>query len=89
MGRTKGSLSSVPKNMGILWMAVTDDKFELPLAVALTQKELAEMMNVNHTNISRRLRLTGKEKHGKMKFLVHKVHIGKLEFNKIIEFEKQ
>lgn len=39
-----------------LYLCVTNDKYELPLAVAETQAELAEMRHVDHTTISAALR---------------------------------
>ena len=34
-----------------LWMAVTPDKYELPIAVADTGKELAKILGVTESNI--------------------------------------
>lgn len=40
------------KNIKYLYMAVTKDKYELPIAVADSVSELAEMMKMKPTTIS-------------------------------------
>ena len=38
--------------MAIIWMKVSRDKYELPLAVAYTQAELARILNTDKNNIA-------------------------------------
>lgn len=39
---------------GYYWLAVTADEYELPLCVAETQRELAELLGVNKGTIAAR-----------------------------------
>ena len=56
-----------------VWMLVSDDKYELPLAIADTAKELAERCNVSiHTVISNFTRYQRGE-YKKSKYLCVKV----------------
>lgn len=87
MARLKGSASRVPANRGVLWLAVTNDEYELPIAVALSQRELGEMLKTDHTNISKTFRVYGRQSSAHMQYLVYKVRIGKKEFQKIINLE--
>jgi hypothetical protein len=48
MGRKKGSRLKKPKN---LWMYVSDDELELPLAVTDTARELADVVGVDKNTI--------------------------------------
>ena len=48
MGRKKGSRQKTPKN---IWMYVSDDELELPLAVADTAGELAGIVGVTQNNV--------------------------------------
>lgn len=48
MGRKKGSRQKTPRN---LWMYVSDDELELPLAVADTAGELADIVSVTQNNV--------------------------------------
>lgn len=48
-----------------VYMVVSEDKYELPLALADTVDELAEIINVNSNSIFSAL---SKFKHGKIKF---------------------
>lgn len=39
-----------------LWMEVTNDEYELPIAIADTAKELAEMRGVDRTTIAKSIK---------------------------------
>ena len=45
------------KNQNFLYMAISDDAYELPIAIASTQKELAQLTGIDITYISRELKL--------------------------------
>lgn len=42
--------------MGRLWMLITKDKYELPILVANTERELAELCGVKTTSIAARIK---------------------------------
>lgn len=86
-GRPKGLRNAMPANRGRLWMAVTDDEYELPIAVALSQRELGEMLNVNHEVISHRYYRGIRGSCTRMQYKICKVDIGKEEFKKLIQYE--
>lgn len=86
-GRKKGSKATAPLNRGVLWLAVTNDKYELPIAVALSQRELGELLKTDHTNISKTFRVYGRQSSAHMQYLVYKVEIGKKEFKELVEAE--
>lgn len=39
------------RNRGVIWLKVTHDKYELPIAVADSAKELAELTGCSENNI--------------------------------------
>ncbi len=63
-----------------IYMAVTNDKYELPVAFGETLSELASMVDSNPSNISRNIK----------KYKTAKRHLGKYRYVKVeIEDEEQ
>lgn len=61
-----------------LWLAVTPDKYELPIAVADTAAELGRMLGKNGNFISKMYSCHNKGKHKKWtKYKIIKLKIGK------------
>ena len=53
-----------------MYLAVTSDKYELPIAVAGTARELAKMLGVSANSISSSIYRVYKGKKTKIKYLV-------------------
>lgn len=51
-----------------LWMEVTNDEYELPIAIADTAKELAEMRGVDRTTIAKSIKR--KEENSRFKRII-------------------
>lgn len=58
---------------GSLWMAVTDDKYELPLGVYDTRRELAEAYNISENTIKAAIRTNSRSRYMNLKFVKVKV----------------
>lgn len=61
-------MGRLSKEKDTIWMKVTKDKFEFPLAMASTATELARITRVHRTTIHRAI---NKEKSGFVKVEVH------------------
>lgn len=63
-----------------VWMAVTPDEYELPIAVADSALELAQMMGTTETAIfCRRFTAKSIKRLDRVQYLVHKVWIGDID----------
>lgn len=61
-----------------LWMAVTPDKYELPIAVADTARELSRMLGSNNNLVSKQYCQHNKNKSKKWtKYKIVKIKVGK------------
>lgn len=62
------------KEMKVLWMAVTPDEYELPLAVADTAKGLANMLGVTESNVCK---LWHRKRRGnrKCKYYIYRIEV--------------
>lgn len=60
------------KNPKALWIATTPDKYELPLVVCDSQKELAEKLGTSISNISH-LRTRKRRSDRRCKYYIYKV----------------
>lgn len=58
------------KEPKVLWIAVTPDRYELPICVCDSQKDLAEHLGVTTSNISH---LKKKRRSNRSKYYIYKV----------------
>lgn len=65
--KTKQKNKEEPK---VLWVATTADKYELPICVCDSQKDLAEHLGVTTSNISH---LKKKSRSNRSKYYIYKV----------------
>lgn len=54
---------------GSLWMVVTDDKYELPLGVYDTRREMAEVYGVSEQTIKSAIRKGSRCRHNNLRFI--------------------